>query len=162
MTQIFSTPNLAAATWRCVPMAACFPATGRPPPPNPPRGLPPSARIVRHTSLSHRPSHCVVRRALTSSTRGDAINGVDSLDRQPDPSRMMSAYWHAAATLNYMRMQGYVGDCATARGDVSSGGVGSSIFTSHECLLLPLEAALTDPASRFNRVWRVISVTCCG
>ena len=98
-----------------------------------------------------------MRRALTSSTRGDAINGVDSLDRQPDPLRMMSAYWHAAATLNYMRMQGYVGNCATTRGDVSSGGVGNCIFTSHECLLLPLEAALTDPTSRFNRVWSVIS-----
>ena len=90
--------------------------------------------------------------SLTFVTRGDAINGVDSHDRQPDPSRMMSAYWHAAATLNYMRLRGYVGNCASVGDEDSSGGGCSSIFTSHECLLLPLEAALTDPASRFNRV----------
>lgn len=39
------------------------------------------------------------------SFRGDNINGfdADTASRQPDPSRLVSAYFHSAATLNYMR-----------------------------------------------------------
>ncbi len=83
--------------------------------------------------------------------RGDAINGHAPHERLADPSRMLSAYWHAAATLNYMRMQGYLGGSSSG-----SGGCGSSsssvVYTSHECLLLPMEAAMTDAATRLNQV----------
>ncbi|KAG1769908.1 hypothetical protein EV702DRAFT_1189002 [Suillus placidus] len=37
------------------------------------------------------------------SFRGDNINGLDSNDRTPDPERLLSAYFHSAATLNYVR-----------------------------------------------------------
>ncbi|KAK7207219.1 DAHP synthetase [Myxozyma melibiosi] len=37
------------------------------------------------------------------SFRGDNINGFDPADRTPDPSRLVSAYFHSAATLNYIR-----------------------------------------------------------
>jgi 3-deoxy-7-phosphoheptulonate synthase len=39
------------------------------------------------------------------SFRGDNINGfeADAVSRQPDPSRLVSAYFHSAATLNYLR-----------------------------------------------------------
>ncbi|KAJ5949085.1 hypothetical protein N7454_000669 [Penicillium verhagenii] len=39
------------------------------------------------------------------SFRGDNINGyeADTASRQPDPSRLVSAYFHSAATLNYLR-----------------------------------------------------------
>ncbi|KAJ5615963.1 hypothetical protein N7537_001077 [Penicillium hordei] len=39
------------------------------------------------------------------SFRGDNINGfaADPTSRQPDPSRLVSAYFHSAATLNYLR-----------------------------------------------------------
>ncbi|KAJ5550838.1 hypothetical protein N7461_005536 [Penicillium sp. DV-2018c] len=39
------------------------------------------------------------------SFRGDNINGfaADPISRQPDPSRLVSAYFHSAATLNYLR-----------------------------------------------------------
>ncbi|KAJ5892654.1 hypothetical protein N7504_009345 [Penicillium tannophilum] len=39
------------------------------------------------------------------SFRGDNINGfeADAASRQPDPSRLVSAYFHSAATLNYLR-----------------------------------------------------------
>lgn len=39
------------------------------------------------------------------SFRGDNINGfaADPASRQPDPSRLVSAYFHSAATLNYLR-----------------------------------------------------------
>jgi 3-deoxy-7-phosphoheptulonate synthase len=39
------------------------------------------------------------------SFRGDNINGfaADPVSRQPDPSRLVSAYFHSAATLNYLR-----------------------------------------------------------
>ncbi len=62
---------------------------------------------------------------------------------------MLSAYWHAAATLNYMRMQGYLGGSGSG---VSSSSSSSVVFTSHECLLLPMEAALTDATTRLNQV----------
>lgn len=35
--------------------------------------------------------------------RGDHINGFDPSQRRPDPHRMLRAYHHAAATLNYVR-----------------------------------------------------------
>ncbi|KAI9791450.1 MAG: Aromatic/aminoadipate aminotransferase 1 [Piccolia ochrophora] len=39
------------------------------------------------------------------SFRGDNINGFDPSERTPDPSRLVSAYFHSAATLNYIRAQ---------------------------------------------------------
>jgi 3-deoxy-D-arabino-heptulosonate 7-phosphate (DAHP) synthase class II len=97
-------------------------------------------------------------------TRGDAINGFGARDRAADASRMLAAHWHSAATLNYMRMQGHIwGRCREIEiggGGESRDGVGYErredsnryIFTSHECLLLPMEAALTDAETRFNNV----------
>ena len=35
--------------------------------------------------------------------RGDNVNGYDPEDRTPDPSRLVSAYFHSATTLNYIR-----------------------------------------------------------
>ncbi|KAI0034875.1 DAHP synthetase [Vararia minispora EC-137] len=37
------------------------------------------------------------------SFRGDNVNGLHPDDRTPDPSRLLSAYWHSTATLNYVR-----------------------------------------------------------
>ncbi len=37
------------------------------------------------------------------SFRGDNVNGMDLKDRQPDPDRLLQAYFHSAATLNYVR-----------------------------------------------------------
>ncbi|KAF2751958.1 phospho-2-dehydro-3-deoxyheptonate aldolase-like protein [Sporormia fimetaria CBS 119925] len=39
------------------------------------------------------------------SFRGDILNGFDPAERKPDPWRLVEAYWHSAATLNYMRAQ---------------------------------------------------------
>ncbi|KAI9807957.1 MAG: Aromatic/aminoadipate aminotransferase 1 [Sarcosagium campestre] len=39
------------------------------------------------------------------SFRGDNINGFDISERTPDPSRLVSAYFHSAATLNHVRSQ---------------------------------------------------------
>ena len=35
--------------------------------------------------------------------RGDNINGMDLNERKPDPQRLLLAYFHSAATLNYIR-----------------------------------------------------------
>lgn len=35
--------------------------------------------------------------------RGDAVNGFDSEDREPRPRRLVEAYFHSTATLNYIR-----------------------------------------------------------
>lgn len=37
------------------------------------------------------------------SFRGDNINGFDPTDRKPDPARLVSSYFHSAATLNFIR-----------------------------------------------------------
>ncbi|KAL1929992.1 hypothetical protein VTP01DRAFT_1146 [Rhizomucor pusillus] len=37
------------------------------------------------------------------SYRGDNVNGFDPKDRKPDPERLLGAYFHSAATLNYVR-----------------------------------------------------------
>eukprot|EP00656_Telonema_subtile_P025649 TRINITY_DN2768_c0_g1_i2.p1 TRINITY_DN2768_c0_g1~~TRINITY_DN2768_c0_g1_i2.p1 ORF type:complete len:444 (+),score=106.63 TRINITY_DN2768_c0_g1_i2:98-1429(+) len=37
------------------------------------------------------------------SYKGDSINGFDIEHREPDPNRLMDAYFHAASTLNYLR-----------------------------------------------------------
>ncbi len=37
------------------------------------------------------------------SYRGDHVNGFDLDSRRPDPQRMVQAYFHSAATLNYVR-----------------------------------------------------------
>ncbi|CEP19444.1 hypothetical protein [Parasitella parasitica] len=37
------------------------------------------------------------------SFRGDNVNGFDPNDRKPDPERLLGAYFHSAATLNYLR-----------------------------------------------------------
>lgn len=38
-----------------------------------------------------------------TSFRGDNVNGIDLNDRTPDPQRLLDAYFHSAATLNYCR-----------------------------------------------------------
>ncbi|KAG8905297.1 hypothetical protein FRB99_000270 [Tulasnella sp. 403] len=37
------------------------------------------------------------------SFRGDNVNGISPDDRQPDPQRLLSAYFHSTTTLNYVR-----------------------------------------------------------
>ncbi|KAI8371586.1 DAHP synthetase [Radiomyces spectabilis] len=37
------------------------------------------------------------------SYRGDNVNGFDPSDRTPDPERLLGAYFHSAATMNYLR-----------------------------------------------------------
>lgn len=37
------------------------------------------------------------------SFRGDNVNGYDVASRAPDPERLIAAYFHSAATLNYIR-----------------------------------------------------------
>jgi len=37
------------------------------------------------------------------SFKGDNVNGFDPNDREPNPDRLVSAYFHSAATLNYLR-----------------------------------------------------------
>jgi 3-deoxy-7-phosphoheptulonate synthase len=37
------------------------------------------------------------------SFRGDNVNGMPLNERKPDPSRLVDAYFHSAATINYTR-----------------------------------------------------------
>ncbi|KAF2089204.1 phospho-2-dehydro-3-deoxyheptonate aldolase, class II, partial [Saccharata proteae CBS 121410] len=39
------------------------------------------------------------------SFRGDILNGFSKEEREPDPGRLVQAYFHSAATLNYVRAQ---------------------------------------------------------
>ncbi|ORX67898.1 phospho-2-dehydro-3-deoxyheptonate aldolase [Linderina pennispora] len=38
------------------------------------------------------------------SYRGDNVNSIDPKDRKPDPQRLLSAYFHSASTVNYVRL----------------------------------------------------------
>ncbi|KAI8319205.1 phospho-2-dehydro-3-deoxyheptonate aldolase [Martensiomyces pterosporus] len=38
------------------------------------------------------------------SFRGDNVNSIDPENRRPDPQRLLSAYFHSASTINYVRL----------------------------------------------------------
>lgn len=68
----------------------------------------PVVRIARIAGQFAKPRSSpmeVVNGVEMPSFRGDNINGFDATpeSRNPDPSRLVSAYFHSAATLNYMR-----------------------------------------------------------
>jgi 3-deoxy-7-phosphoheptulonate synthase len=50
------------------------------------------------------------------SFKGDNVNGFDANDREPNPERLVSAYFHSAATLNFIRsmISGGVADLHSA------------------------------------------------
>ncbi|KAJ5436265.1 DAHP synthetase class II [Penicillium cf. griseofulvum] len=108
----------------------------------------------------------VIKGVEMPSFRGDNINGfpADIKSRQPDPSRLVSAYFHSAATLNYLhwglghvitpsikeqyaKTVGAVKDALrfmhTVGIDKDRGFETADIFTSHEGLSLEYEQSLT-------------------
>merc|ERR1712137_1329154 len=103
------------------------------------------------------------------SFKGENINGIDPQDRKWDPERLLQGYWHAAATLNFLR--GYVSSAdPMALSKIDIGGLSSlpkfeelkanareisakyaadaptEFFTAHEAMQLDLEEALTRKA----------------
>ncbi|BCS21017.1 3-deoxy-7-phosphoheptulonate synthase class II [Aspergillus puulaauensis] len=68
----------------------------------------PVVRIARIAGQFAKPRSSpmeVINGVEMRSFRGDNINGFDATpeSRRPDPSRLVSAYFHSAATLNYLR-----------------------------------------------------------
>ncbi|KAJ5108034.1 hypothetical protein N7456_004709 [Penicillium angulare] len=63
------------------------------------------ARIAGQFAKPRSSSTEVINGVEMPSFRGDNINGFDAnpASRKPDPSRLVSAYFHSAATLNYLR-----------------------------------------------------------
>ncbi|WVW82125.1 hypothetical protein I302_104130 [Kwoniella bestiolae CBS 10118] len=49
------------------------------------------------------PGQTKVEKREILSFRGDNVNGYDKSDRNPDPERLLGAYFHSTATLNYIR-----------------------------------------------------------
>eukprot|EP00931_Biecheleriopsis_adriatica_P030433 TRINITY_DN17941_c0_g1_i3.p1 TRINITY_DN17941_c0_g1~~TRINITY_DN17941_c0_g1_i3.p1 ORF type:complete len:442 (-),score=119.53 TRINITY_DN17941_c0_g1_i3:102-1427(-) len=109
------------------------------------------------------------------SFKGDNINGFEPKDRKWDPERLLTGYWHSAATLNYLRgyaangdhgplqtidvaelkpsphFESFVEDSKAISGKpITSESV--EFFTSHEAMQLDLEEALTRPvgSKHFN------------
>jgi 3-deoxy-7-phosphoheptulonate synthase len=68
--------------------------------------------------------------------RGDIINGYNFLEREPNPKRMIYAYHQSIKILKIINTLGV---------DTKH-----NLYTSHECLLLPYEDALTRLDSRAN------------
>jgi 3-deoxy-7-phosphoheptulonate synthase len=71
-------------------------------------GNTPVVRIARMAGQFAKPRSSlteVVDGREIHSFRGDNINGFDHDSRTPDPSRLVTAYFHSAATLNYLRAQ---------------------------------------------------------
>ncbi|KFH14464.1 Class-II DAHP synthetase family protein [Toxoplasma gondii MAS] len=48
-------------------------------------------------------SHEVVDGRTVMTYRGDSVNGMDPSERDPQPERLLQAYFHSAATLNFVR-----------------------------------------------------------
>ncbi|KAI9715445.1 MAG: Aromatic/aminoadipate aminotransferase 1 [Candelaria pacifica] len=68
----------------------------------------PVVRIARMAGQFAKPRSSateIINGVEIPSFRGDNINGFDVSERTPDPSRLVSAYFHSAATLNYIRAQ---------------------------------------------------------
>lgn len=76
--------------------------------------------------------------------RGDAVNqpGTSAAEREADPGRLHDAY------VQSRRVCGWLAEQALDRG-----GAERPIFTSHEALLLPYDAALTRRAAHDGRWW---------
>ncbi|KAK6905540.1 hypothetical protein I203_106369 [Kwoniella mangroviensis CBS 8507] len=49
------------------------------------------------------PGNTKIEKREILSFRGDNVNGYDKSDRNPDPERLLGAYFHSTATLNYIR-----------------------------------------------------------
>lgn len=75
---------------------------------------------------------------VVNAFRGENVNGMDEDDRTPNPERLLMGYHLAAVAMNVLRS-----------GHQEAGAVNnavrpsSDVYTSHEALHLPLEAALT-------------------
>ncbi|KAI9862345.1 MAG: Aromatic/aminoadipate aminotransferase 1 [Trichoglossum hirsutum] len=65
----------------------------------------PVVRIARMAGQPRSSPTEIVGGKEIPSFRGDNINGFDPSERTPDPDRLISAYFHSAATLNYIRAQ---------------------------------------------------------
>ncbi|GES62022.1 phospho-2-dehydro-3-deoxyheptonate aldolase [Aspergillus terreus] len=102
---------------------------------------------------------------------GDVINTVEPFRREPEPERMLSAYFHAGCTMNYIRALASgnrTGEDPRATSDLfkdetfaeirsdlvrarqllhNRDQLMNPVFTSHECLFLHYEQAFTRPWS---------------
>ncbi|KAI9815963.1 MAG: Aromatic/aminoadipate aminotransferase 1 [Pycnora praestabilis] len=68
----------------------------------------PVIRIARMAGQYAKPRSSpteVIDGVTMPSFRGDILNGYDLSERTPDPARLVSAYFHSASTLNYIRGQ---------------------------------------------------------
>lgn len=68
----------------------------------------PVVRIARMAGQFAKPRSSpteVVNGKEIPSFRGDILNSFDPADRTPNPERLVSAYFHSATTLNYVRAQ---------------------------------------------------------
>jgi 3-deoxy-7-phosphoheptulonate synthase len=66
----------------------------------------PVIRVARMAGQFAKPRsspHEVVDGKKVTSFKGDNINSFDTSSRDPDPDRLVQAYFHSAATLNYLR-----------------------------------------------------------
>ncbi|KAJ3322778.1 hypothetical protein HDV06_002639 [Boothiomyces sp. JEL0866] len=66
----------------------------------------PIVRIARMAGQYAKPRSSpteVIDGKTYNSFRGDNVNGIELDQRTPDPERLLSAYFHSAATLNYVR-----------------------------------------------------------
>ena len=82
------------------------------------------------------------------SYRGDAVNGpgFSHAERLPDPQRLLRAHRQSRATAALLEAYG--------EADRLTGGA-TSVWTSHEALLLPYEQALTRRDPRTGRCWNL-------
>ncbi|KAJ1900910.1 hypothetical protein LPJ66_001158 [Kickxella alabastrina] len=68
----------------------------------------PVVRIARMAGQYAKPRSSAYEKTSDGKTilsyRGDNVNGIDPENRKPDPQRLLAAYFHSAATVNYVRL----------------------------------------------------------
>jgi len=59
--------------------------------------------VLQYAKPRSSPTETLSDGSTIPSFRGENVNGLDPADRLPDPSRLLAAYFHSAATLNHVR-----------------------------------------------------------
>jgi 3-deoxy-7-phosphoheptulonate synthase len=90
------------------------------------------ARIAGQYAKGRSALHETIDGSIYPSFHGDIVNGLELIQRTPDPKRMIKGYDHCQQTLKALRTLSHGQDLS----------LGNNLFVGHEAYLLPYESGL--------------------